>query len=54
MSTDANIGIGMRKASPEALSLMMANLKNVGNSKRTWVPPTVTNKKDTSKIKKYY
>ena len=54
MSTDANIGIGMRRASPEALSIMMANLKSSTNSKRAWIPPKQTNKKDPSKIKKYY
>lgn len=54
MSTDANIGIGMRRASPEALSIMMANLKNSSNSKKIWVPPNPSHKKDPSKVKKFY
>ena len=45
MSTDANLGLGMRRASPEALSIMMANMKNSSNSKKIWMPPNA-NKKD--------
>jgi hypothetical protein len=42
MSTDLNsVGLGLRKASPEALALMMQNLKNnnnMVNTKKVWVP----------------
>ena len=52
MSTDVNIGMGgagIRKASPEALALMMKNLKqNNSNQKKVWVP----NGSNNSNLKK--
>ena len=47
MSTD--VGGGIRKASPEALSLMMKNIK-ANNKQKTsaWVPSGVTSKKENN------
>ena len=53
MSTDVNTGLGMgnlRKASPEALALMMKNLKqNNTNAKKAWIPNGSNGKKDKQK-----
>jgi hypothetical protein len=50
MSTDVNTGLGggIRKASPEALAIMMKNLKQNNNQKKVWVP-NGGNKKEGSK-----
>ena len=54
MSTDLNLGIGgMKKASPEALSLMMANLRNNSNQRKAWKPNNkMMMRKDSKKV--YY
>jgi hypothetical protein len=44
MSTD--VGGGIRKASPEALALMMRNIKNNNQKKNVWVPSGIPNKKE--------
>ena len=44
MSTD--MGGGLRKASPEALALMMRNIKNNNKKPNVWVPSGVPTKKD--------
>ena len=60
MSTDVNTGLnlgmgGLRKASPEALALMMKNLKqNNANSKKAWIPNGATAKKDAKSKKIFF
>ena len=53
MSTD--VGGGIRKASPEALALMMRNIKNNSKKNNVWVPAGVPAKKeDKNKAKKIF
>lgn len=48
MSTDVgNVVSGnIRKASPEALALMMRNIKNNNQKKKIWIPSGAPNKKE--------